>query len=327
VKLPKSLEPQVLSRDFITTAPIGFVLLDGDLRVSEANAMARENYQIEPGDDFLTSVHGDDVQSVLAFLTDATATTKECIIAAGETQKSVLVTKTIEVDGVGLWLEDLSVSKALKRQLQLAQMPERKITRDLTHLANTALSYGELISMILKEEDLKSSSAHANLEKYHVQMMRYLERAANIAEQKETESPAGKRNHILIVDDEAIVVEFLSELMRSRDYKVTSFTKPLHALKAFELSPDSYDLAILDHQMPDIDGVTLADNLKTYSAQLPIVLCTGKDQVPSTHSIERVMTKPVDINQLVAVVAGLLDSSRPQPTGSRQSGDEGPDHR
>ncbi len=264
---------------------------------------------------------------MLVFLADATATTKECVITSGHTQKSVLITKIMEIDGLGLWLEDLSVSKALKQQLQLAQIPERKITRDLTHLANTALSYGELISMILKEEDLKSSSAYANLEKYHVQMMRYLERAADIAEQKETGNSTEKHNHILIVYDEPIVVEFLSELVRSRAYKVTSFTQPLHALKEFELSPDSYDLAILDHQMPDIDGVILADNLKAYSAELPIVLCTGKDQVPSTHSIERVMTKPVDINQLVEVVAGLLGSSRPQPTRSRQSGDEGPDHR
>lgn len=316
-----------MSREFITTAPIGFVLIDSDYRISETNVTASEYYKLTTGDKFLTSIHGDDEQSVLDFLTDATVTTNECIITSDTTQKSVLMTKIIERNGMGLWLEDLSVSKALKRQLQLAQMPERKITRDLTHLANTALSYGELISMIIKEEDLQSRSAHTNLEKYHVQMMQYLERAANIAGHKDSESPAGKRVHILIVDDEPIVVEFLSELMRSRACKVTSFTKPLHAIKAFELSPDSYDLAILDHQMPDIDGITLADKLKTYSAHIPIILCTGRDKVQTTRNIERVMTKPVDIKQLVEVVAGLLGSRRPQPSGSRQSGDEGPDHR
>ena len=79
--------------------------------------------------------------------------------------------------------------------------------------------------------------------------------------------------------------------------------------------------------MPDIDGMTLADKLKTYSAHIPIILCTGRDKVQTTRNIERVMTKPVDIKQLVEVVAGLLGSRRPQPSGSRQSGDEGPDHR
>ena len=317
-----------MSKNFTAAAPMGFVVLASDYRVTEANATATSHYQINPGDTFIGSVHEDDGQEVQAFLADATATSQECIIATGYSQKSVLITKIVADDRMGLWLEDLSVSKALKRQLQLVQTPERKITRDLSHLANTALSYAELVSLILKEEDLKTSNTQANLEKYHVQMIRYLERAANMVEQKETaKSVSRKRKHIFIVDDEGIVLEFLSELMRSRTYKVTSFTKPLTALKAFEISPDTYDLAILDHQMPGIDGVMLADSLNAYAPDMPIVLCTTKDDIPETDSIKRVMTKPVDINQLVEVVAVLLDPSRPPQTGSRQSGDEGPDHR
>ena len=59
---------------------------------------------------------------------------------------------------------------------------------------------------------------------------------------------------------------------------------------------DAFDVAILDMDMQDMDGLTLADEIRRYNKTLPLVMLTSIGQhLPSDHAY---LTKPIKPSQL-----------------------------
>ena len=82
---------------------------------------------------------------------------------------------------------------------------------------------------------------------------------------------------IAICDDEQ---QFLSDfccitdrLYKSLDMLVESFSSGSELLRQFRLHP--YDIVFLDIEMPEMDGITLAEELRTLSSEVSIVFLTG----------------------------------------------------
>ncbi len=289
--------------DSISNAPVGFLILDGSLNVMEANRAAATEYGIASGTRFDTHIHADDIIRVRDFLLSQDAGQSNCILHHDGGQKAVLITKSVADDHVALWLEDQSLLQALQRQIQQADQPLRKMLRDLRHLHATALGYGELVQIMLDENRVLEGNAHATVTRYHEQLVAQLQNAEGLMGKQ---SQQHQRRHILVVDDEPIITEYLIELMRSREYKVTGFTEPTHALKSFEMNPQAYDLAVIDHHMPGLDGLALASGLRNCSADLPVVLCTTTEGLSQADAVQEILTKPVDINLLTRTISDLL---------------------
>jgi len=79
----------------------------------------------------------------------------------------------------------------------------------------------------------------------------------------------GKR--ILMVDDNATNRKILSLQTEKWGAKTTAFETPSEALEAFGKG-DSFDLAILDMHMPQMDGVELAKKVRNANPNLPLIL-------------------------------------------------------
>lgn len=84
----------------------------------------------------------------------------------------------------------------------------------------------------------------------------------------------------------------------------------LAALAAWEASPD-FDVLLLDVEMPGMDGLSLAEELRRRAGPaLPLVLLTGREDadflarcraLPAAH-----LAKPVNWGELAARIAALL---------------------
>ena len=294
--------------DDIESAPAGFVELDAELTLVDTNRVARRDYAMLIGNGFLQCVHEDDRQECSLFLENQTELPFTCKLNSRSGHKTVLLSKST-IEGITkVWIQDRSVLIALQEQLQQAQTPNRKIIRNLHHLVTTALGYGELVQIMLDDNQVLSGNAHENVTRYHGQLMQYLQSAAQLPDNKVHKKDLSRhRNHILIVDDEAIIVEFLTELMQAKAYKVTGFTEPGKALKAFEINPGIFDLAIVDHHMPELDGLTFAEKLFTSEVKLPVVLCTNNNGLKQPEFVQEVLIKPVDINLLMTAVSEILN--------------------
>ncbi len=132
--------------------------------------------------------------------------------------------------------------------------------------------------------------------------------------ESEDSSPVvGGRERILIVDDEANLVELGMELLSNLGYDVTGRTSSLEALELFRVKPDSFDLVITDMTMPNMTGVDLAREMTIIRPDLPIILCTGFSEMISmekatSFGIRRFITKPLLIKNLAMAIREVLDT-------------------
>ena len=87
--------------------------------------------------------------------------------------------------------------------------------------------------------------------------------------------PRGEGEHILFVDDEAVLANLGKRLLERLGYSVTVKTSPLEALAAVQAQPDAFALVITDLTMPGMDGAQLGRQLLQLQPRLPIILTTG----------------------------------------------------
>jgi CheY-like chemotaxis protein len=119
--------------------------------------------------------------------------------------------------------------------------------------------------------------------------------------------------NILIVDDEVSVADFLVELLQIRGYSTEVYYESQKAMEVFLQSPEKYDLVITDQTMPVMTGAELAEKLLSMREDMPIILCTGYSEVVNEEKalgigISRYMQKPIDIQELLSAVEGLVEA-------------------
>ncbi len=119
---------------------------------------------------------------------------------------------------------------------------------------------------------------------------------------------------VLLVDDEALVRQFMSELLSGWGLEVTAHENAVAALDDIERDPSRYDLVITDQTMPGMTGLELACSLVALCPRLPVVLYTGYGDNLQHEDLERckvqaLLPKPVDPVALRALVVRMLSST------------------
>src|SRR5579863_752572 len=80
------------------------------------------------------------------------------------------------------------------------------------------------------------------------------------------------RHRILCVDDDVLGTHMRAEILKEHGYSVVVFHSPLEATRC-DLS--MFDLAILDFEMPGLNGRELFLRIRATGVGFPIVLLTG----------------------------------------------------
>jgi FixJ family two-component response regulator len=117
---------------------------------------------------------------------------------------------------------------------------------------------------------------------------------------------------VYIVDDDPIVRDALSSLLRANGKNVQMFSSGAEFLR-FERS-DAGACLILDLRMPGMDGLEV-QKLISNQASIPVIFITGRGDVPSTVRAMKdgavdFLTKPVDETVLLTAVEHALEKDR-----------------
>lgn len=112
-----------------------------------------------------------------------------------------------------------------------------------------------------------------------------------------------KKNYsILLVEDEENFGSVLKTYLELNDYIVTLCKDGKKGLTSFR--NNTYDLCILDVMMPEMDGFTLATEIKKLNSEIPLIFLTAKSlkkDVLSGYEIgaDDYITKPFDTEVLL----------------------------
>ncbi|MBX7256562.1 MAG: PAS domain S-box protein [Candidatus Hydrogenedentes bacterium] len=103
--------------------------------------------------------------------------------------------------------------------------------------------------------------------------------------------PPGNGEHILLVDDEEVILQLGRLLLGRLQYRVTTVASPSEALKLFQEAPMYFDLLLTDHTMPKMTGTELADAAHGVRPDLPVILTSGLNE--STRILSATSGGPV----------------------------------
>ncbi|MEL6354427.1 MAG: ATP-binding protein [Cyanobacteria bacterium J06627_28] len=119
---------------------------------------------------------------------------------------------------------------------------------------------------------------------------------------------AGELRNILVVDDEDNIRRLLRQELETEGYLVSEAKDGVAALESIKLNPPN--LIITDVMMPRLDGFDLTAVLKTNpeTINIPtIILSIVEDKERGFRvGVDRYLTKPIDINELLRSVESLL---------------------
>jgi two-component system, cell cycle sensor histidine kinase and response regulator CckA len=131
-------------------------------------------------------------------------------------------------------------------------------------------------------------------------------------------APTKGSGHVLIIDDEPILVDLGLTFLRKAGYRATGFTDAIEALKWYEGHWNEIDLIVLDMKMPSISGEECFGRIQAMNPAAKVGILSGYFQDASSQKlldrgVLRFFQKPLRYPDLVAWIGNVLGVSRPAP--------------
>jgi signal transduction histidine kinase/DNA-binding response OmpR family regulator len=130
----------------------------------------------------------------------------------------------------------------------------------------------------------------------------------------------GRRLRLLLVDDEAALVLLATRALEEQGYAVTACVSALDATAAFMRDPLSFDLVVTDLNMRGTSGFQLAEQLRAFRPELPVIVMSGyvNDDLASQATalgIAAFLDKPIDMAEYGRLVHRAAQRVAPMPSG------------
>ena len=115
---------------------------------------------------------------------------------------------------------------------------------------------------------------------------------------------------LLMVDDETGFVDILSKRLELRDIEPTKTYSGTEAVQC--MRGKSFDVALLDLKMADLDGFETLKIMKTLDPKMPVIMLSGHG---SDESVQEAMalgaltflTKPYELDDLIEEIKKAAD--------------------
>ncbi|MDA3791610.1 MAG: sigma-54 dependent transcriptional regulator [Desulfobacula sp.] len=115
---------------------------------------------------------------------------------------------------------------------------------------------------------------------------------------------------VLIVDDEATIIESLKGILSDDGFEVIHAFNGYEALKKIEI--ESPDIVLLDIWMPGMDGIETLKEIKKIAPNLPVVMITGHGTIESAVDATKsgaydFLEKPLSIDKVMVTINNALN--------------------
>ncbi len=123
-------------------------------------------------------------------------------------------------------------------------------------------------------------------------------------------APSGASHTLLVVDDSAMIRKAVAQTLTAAGYEIVQAENGRLGLETWEREPERFALVLSDVFMPEMDGLSMARELRQRSRTLPIVLMSSKLDEDSRWIAEeagfRLMPKPFKDSYMLELVARMI---------------------
>ncbi|MCB0806753.1 MAG: response regulator transcription factor [Bacteroidales bacterium] len=121
-----------------------------------------------------------------------------------------------------------------------------------------------------------------------------------------------KKKHILMVEDDHNFGSVLKAYLEINDYEVNWVDDGRHAIREF--SNANFDICVLDVMLPNVDGFTIAQDIRKLNQNVPFIFVTAKtlkEDVLKGYATgaDDYITKPFDSEVLLLKIQAILKRS------------------
>lgn len=125
------------------------------------------------------------------------------------------------------------------------------------------------------------------------------------------ELPIGQGEWILIVDDEASVLEVTKILLEAHNYQVLTASDGNEAIALYTQHQEQISLVLTDMMMPSLDGSSTIRSLEQINPQIKIIAVSGlasNRQIAETAgtSVKKFLSKPYKIDELLKTLYEII---------------------
>jgi len=117
---------------------------------------------------------------------------------------------------------------------------------------------------------------------------------------------------VLLIDDEAAIINAGKQMLERLGYEVITRTSSIDALELFRSQPDRFDVVITDMTMPNMTGVELSKEVMNIRPDIPVILCTGfseqiNEEKANGMGVRAFVMKPIVMSEMANTIRKVLD--------------------
>ena len=129
--------------------------------------------------------------------------------------------------------------------------------------------------------------------------------------------PATFRGRVLLVDDEPAILSTISRVLKGMGFTVRCAHDGREALDAMQQIDESFDLVLVDLNMPRMGGRETFEAIHLTHPNLPVLLCSGYDEQQVVEELSRqglagFIQKPYQLKELRRAIATALSEGEAQ---------------
>ena len=110
---------------------------------------------------------------------------------------------------------------------------------------------------------------------------------------------------LLLIDDEAALLELLTKYLERLGYQIESCFSAEEAIVQFEADPDRYALVLTDLTLPGMSGEHMLEAMHVRRPELPAIISSGYPYVPRSKKIT-FLQKPYGPKMLAEMIAKMI---------------------
>jgi two-component system sensor histidine kinase/response regulator len=118
---------------------------------------------------------------------------------------------------------------------------------------------------------------------------------------------------VLLIDDDKTILDAVRDILEDAGYEVEAMSKGAEAIQA--LNRRSFNIVIVDFQLPDTTGLELARNVRERQNETQVILMTGHASLEMAvkaiqEAVYDYLIKPVDPSQLKRTISKALEQQK-----------------